>query len=317
MVDFEYLYSGLCGMANAPRANSMAGHLGAAVIAGYFFGQDHPDLDPGVFTAIERDLNRITGGEESTWFDPKKAGITAKELFKPFPKETARTELIDKIARALAGNIAEIRQSGHNVIFASIAIRALREHPQFASPRLVTGLETLIAAFDNQHAGRGYYGTQRGWLKGNQAPLSDPAETPAYGSLGEMAETVVDQLIATASERRSGFGGFFHLINHAAALTELDRYGYEDLAQGGLVAHWHHLRLYRALPNLEAELGKLETTPDDPLTPDYWKRTESKQWGAWLTHRVKTLYGFHTLLRFIEDEKKRAKAVKRFGYLMA
>ena len=34
MVSFEYLYRGLCGMANAPRANSMAGHLGAAVIAG-------------------------------------------------------------------------------------------------------------------------------------------------------------------------------------------------------------------------------------------------------------------------------------------
>ena len=132
-----------------------------------------------------------------------------------------------------------------------------------------------------------------------------------------MAETVVDQLIATASEHRRGFGGFFHLINHAAALTELDRYGYKDLARKGLVAHRHHLRLYRALPNLEAELGKLETTSDDPLKPNYWKRTESKQWGAWLTHRIKTHYGFHTLLLLIENEKKRTRAVQQFGYLMA
>ena len=87
----------------------MAGHLGAAVIAGYFFGEDHPDVDSEVIAAIERDLNRITGGEESIWFDPKKAGITAEELFKPFPKEQGREALIDSVAKALAANIGKTR----------------------------------------------------------------------------------------------------------------------------------------------------------------------------------------------------------------
>ena len=109
MVNFEYLYRGLCGMANAPQASSMAGHLGAAVIAGYFLGEDHADVDSEVIAAIERDLNRITGGEESIWFDPKKAGITAKELFKPFPKEPGRAPLIDSIAKALEANIGKTR----------------------------------------------------------------------------------------------------------------------------------------------------------------------------------------------------------------
>ncbi|MFT4637033.1 MAG: hypothetical protein ACI8T1_000341 [Verrucomicrobiales bacterium] len=90
----------------------------------------------------------------------------------------------------------------------------------------------------------------------------------------------------------------FHLINHAAALTELDAHGYAELAHKGLTAHWHHLRLYRTQPNLEEELGKLERTSEDPFKPDYWSHTESTQWGAWLTHRIKTLCGFHTLLRF-------------------
>lgn len=317
MVNFEYLYRGLCGLANAPRAGSMAGHLGAAVVAGYFFGEDHADLDAAVVAAVERDLNRITGGEESIWFDPKKAGITAGELFKPMPEESPDADRIDTIATALAANIGKARQSGHNVIFASIAIRALRGHGEFASPALVAGIERLITGFDDQHPGRGYYGKERGWLIGDKAPLADAETTPEYASLGDMAEVVVSELIATAAEHRRGFGGLFHLINHAAALTELDAHGYGELARRGLAAHRQHLRLYRALPDLEEELGKLETTGEDPFRPEYWKRTESRQWGAWLTHRIKTLYGFHTLLRLVDDEAKRARARERFGYLLA
>ena len=52
MTDFKYLYLGLCGLARAHRANPMAGHLGAAVVAGYFFGEDNPDLDDKVYTAL-------------------------------------------------------------------------------------------------------------------------------------------------------------------------------------------------------------------------------------------------------------------------
>lgn len=317
MVDFKYLYRGLCGMANAPRASSMAGHLGAAVVAGYFFGEDHADLEPGVIKAVERDLDRITGGEESIWFDPKKAGVTAAELFKPFPKEKAQDGGGDRIAKALAANIGKMRQSGHNVIFASIAIRALREHEELATPKLIAGVEKLIGSFNNQHVGRGYYGKERGWLSGKAAPLGDAAATPEYGSLDAMAEAVVGELIARAPQHRRGFGGLFHLINHAAALVELDQCDYPELARKGLAAHRTHLRLYRALPDLEEELGKLAMTADDPFDPDYWKRTESKQWGAWLTHRIKTLYGFHTLLRLVEDKGKRAKALQQFGYLLA
>ena len=307
MVSFEYLYRGLCGMAHAPQASSMAGHLGAAVVAGYFLGEDHADLDDGVFKAVERDLNRITGGEESIWFDPKKAGITAAELFEPFPEEEPQETLIDPIAEALDANIGKARQSGHNVIFASIAIRALKSHEQYATPQLVMGISKLIESFDDQHPGRGYFGKERGWLIGNKAPLADAEETPEFRSLDAMAETVIDQLILTASEHRRGFGGLFHLINHAAALSELDRHGYAKLAQKGLAAHRQHLRLYRALPDLQDELGKLEASTLDPFKPEYWKKTESKQWGAWLTHRIKTLYGFHTLLRFIENEEKRER----------
>ena len=77
----------------------MAGHMGAAVVAGYFFGEEHADLDSSVSKAIENDLDRIMNGGESLWYDPKVAGITVPELFEPLPEERAREELIPTTAR--------------------------------------------------------------------------------------------------------------------------------------------------------------------------------------------------------------------------
>jgi|TARA_B110000881_G_scaffold85617_1_gene75059 hypothetical protein len=295
----------------------MAGHLGAAVVAGYFFGENHPDLEDEVVAAIQADLVSITGGGETIWFNPQKAGVTARELFKPFPEKTSEQASVDKIAEALKGSLGILRQSGHNVIFSSIAIRALKDHPEYATRDIVGGITELISSFKNQHPGRGYYGREKGWVGGNEAAMVDQKSTPPYESLGEMVETIIDELINSAPEHRRGFGGLFHLINHAAALIELDRYGYGGLAKTGLKGHHQHLRLYRALPDLELELGKLKNAGESPFDPAYWKRQESGQWGAWLTHRIKTLYGFHTLIRFVKDPIKRNKANDAFGYLLA
>ena len=56
MVDFGYLYKGLCGLARAHRANAMAGHLGAAVVAGYLLGEDYGDLPREVDRGIENEF---------------------------------------------------------------------------------------------------------------------------------------------------------------------------------------------------------------------------------------------------------------------
>ncbi len=316
MVDFGYLYQGLCGLARAHRAGAMAGHLGAAVVAGYFFGEDQPDLPSQVHTGVEKELDRIIRGEETVWFDPKKAGITTAEMFQPFPEERPRKALISTIAEALSGNIDKTRQSGHNVIFAAIAIRALHDHPVYATPPVVEGICKLIEQFDGQVPGRGYYGKQRGWITGDQVPL--PADDfPPYPSLQSMAGVVVGDLIRSASVRRQGFGGLYHVINHAAGLVELSQYGYPDLARKGLGAHHHHVRLWRSLPDVEEELGAVQRAEDDPRTPEYWTAGTLRRDSAMLTHRIKTLYGFFKLLRLVEDEAERSKAEQRFLYLMA
>ncbi|MFZ5833329.1 MAG: hypothetical protein ACOY3P_24835 [Planctomycetota bacterium] len=315
MVPFEYLSKGLIGLANAHKAGTMAGHLGAAVAAAYFFGEDQSDLPDEVFAGVEGEVKRILAGEESIWFDPKRVGITPAELFRPLPEEEPTPDAIASIADSLEKNAGELRQSGHNVIFASIAIRALREHPERAAPSVITGVRKLIEGFDNAHAGRGYFGKQKGWLNGNQVELADDSDFPAYRNVQEMVKVTIGELIATAGIRKQGFGGLWHLVNHAAAITELDRFGYKQLVQNALPAHHQHVRLWRSLPDVAAELGPVEKAPHDPREPAYWmgnlKRDEAR-----LTHRIKTLYGYYTIRRFVDDDMTKNRADEAFLFLM-
>jgi hypothetical protein len=149
--------------------------------------------------------------------------------------------------------------------------------------------------------------------------MPDEATTvtfPAYRSVHEMVDVTIAELIATASVKKQGFGGLWHIVNHAAAITEMDRLGYKNLATKALPAHHQHIRLWRSLPDVESELGMVEKAGHDPREPAYWggmlKRAEAR-----LTHRIKTLYGFYTIRRFIENEKQRKKAEDALLYLMA
>lgn len=316
MIDFQYLYKGICGLARAHQAGTMAGHLGAAVTAGYFFGEDQSDLAEEVFRGVEGELERIIAGEEAIWFNAKKAGVTPTELFDAFPKEKADRAAVDSIVNSLQKNIGQLRQSGHNVIFASIAVRGLHDHPQYAAPQIVAGVNKLMQAFNKVPPGRGYYGKETGWLNGNQVKLTEETDFPEYESIPQMVDVTFAELIATASVKKQGFGGLWHLINHAAAITELDRLGYKEVARQALAAHHQHVRLLRSLPDVEDELGAVVKSHHDPREPVYWQGMLKRD-QARLTHRIKTLYGFDTLRRSMEDETTREKADDAFLYLMA
>jgi hypothetical protein len=316
VIDTAYLYRGLCGLAHAYRANSMTGHLGAAIIAGYFLGEELSPMDERVEAGITGELDRILNGEEM-WFDPQEAGITLHELFAPIPSESPQEARIPAIAEALSGNIDTARESGHNAIFAAIAIRALHDHSQFATPTIVEGIRRLIESFDIASPGRGYYGQELGWIEGDQVRLQPVDLPPPYIDETELAETVIAELIQEASLPRRGFGGLEHVINHAAALVELSRHGYKDLARSGLPAHWQHVRLRRSLPIIKSEAAPVERAAHDTRTPEYWTVGTLRRDSGRLTHRIKTLYGFITLMRLVKDEAKREKAEQQFLYLMA
>ena len=188
MIDIKYLAKGLYGLSRAHYANTMTGHLGAALVAGYFFSEQHRDLDAKVHKGVERELDRIINGEEAAFNPRKDAGITVAELFEPQPEEPPQPDQVEQIAKALSRNIDQTRQSGHNVIFAALSIRALKDHPEYATPSIVDGIRKLIQAFDGQIPGNGYYGKKRGRINGDKVNLRPEDDFPAYACQREMAD---------------------------------------------------------------------------------------------------------------------------------
>ncbi len=318
MIKYEYLSKGLNALARAHFMGTMGGHLGASVVAGYFIGEQHSDLDEEVYKGIEGDLDRVIKGESLFGAKrKKKPPMTDTELFAAFPKEKPDESLIDIIAETLEKNIGKPRESGHNVIFASIAIRALKDHPEFATPSVVEGIRKLIAGFNNAHPGSGFYGKEKGRMYGNKVTLPEDDTFLPYKDMPGMANAVLDELIALNPKvRRQGYGGLVHITNHAAAITDLVDYGYPELLPKALASHHQHMRLYRDLPNLIEQFGAITPSEHNPNTSDYWTSGKVPYDRALLTHRVKTMFGFDELVEVVDDDAKVKKAYGMLRYMM-
>jgi len=298
--------------------NSMAGHLGASLIAGYFVGQQRQNLDPAVCKGIEGDLARVIRGESVFGKKmSKKSKLSDAELFEPFPKEKPDETLIDGIAEGLEKGIDKPRQSGHNVIFASLAIRALKQHPELATPAIVDGILKLMALFANETPGSGYYGKKRGRIHGNKITLPDDDGASIYDDIDAMTVAVLDEVINLTPEiHRSGYGGMVHVINHAAAIVDLADNGYDELAQRAIQSHRRHLRLWRNLPNVADEEGPMQVSKFTPHAAAYWESGNIPYDRALLTHRVKTMFGFDELAAAVDDQAKEKAAYDKLRFLM-
>lgn len=318
-LDDAYLLRGLNALARAHHMSAMAGHLGASLVAGYFIGKQRPGLDPEVYKGIEGDLDRVMGGESVFGSKmTKNSKIADSELFASFPQEKSNESLIDGIAETLAKNIQVTRESGHNVIFASIAIHALKERPEFATPSIVDGIRKLIGLFDKAHPGSGYYGKAKGRINGSKIALADGNEgTPHYTDVKGMVDAVLDEIINQDPRvNTQGYGGLVHVNNHAAAITDLAKYGYPELVPTAIASHRQHLRLWRDLPNVADEFGPASFSESSPYTAAYWSSSNVPYDRALLTHRVKTMFGFDELADAVNDERKEKRAYDKLRYMM-
>lgn len=316
--DASYLQQGLNALARAHHMSSMAGHLGASMIAAYFVGKQRESLSPEVITGIKADMAKVLRGDSV--FGKKmsrQSKLSDAQLFEPFPKQQPDPTLIDGIADGLEKGIDKPRQSGHNVIFASLAISALREHPELATPSVVDGIRKLMRLFATQTPGSGYYGKAKGRIKGDKIQLPENDDTPVYDTLEDMAETVLDETIKQNPKmNRVGYGGLVHIINHCAAIVSLSDHRYDDLAQRAIQAHRQHLRLWRNLPNVADEQGPLKQSKFTPHEEEYWTSGEVPYDRALLTHRVKTMYGFDELVTAVDKPEKEKAAYSNLRFLM-
>ena len=65
----------------------------------------------------------------------------------PFPQEEPDPDLLNNIVTVLNENIGELHGIGHNIIFATFALRALSIVPDMATPSIVGSICRLIQFF--------------------------------------------------------------------------------------------------------------------------------------------------------------------------
>src|SRR5436190_4393644 len=108
------------------------GHNAAAVISSAFFCR-------------EQGLDADTQKEMLAYLDARllKNSIYAE----PRPKETADPKLVEGLLEDLDAGIGTLRGKGHNIIFAALSLKALRDVPEAATPERIAGLRKMVQSF--------------------------------------------------------------------------------------------------------------------------------------------------------------------------
>jgi len=210
----EHLAKGLAALADAHHRGWLQGHSGAAVLAACYFRAENA-LDERTARALERQIDAFIAHNAADFPAPDPG---------PGSADPAR------IAERLDAEIAELRAGGHDVIFASLALKALRDLPEYATPRIVDGIRALLELLV----------ARRGPDRDTPYNLEHPL--PPFESPQDIATiTLRATLRPWGDVARIGTSGVLHWITHADAVLTLSELGYADLAQRGHAALRLHI----------------------------------------------------------------------------
>lgn len=318
MLSDEYLTKGLTALSRAwTQKSAMVGHTGAAVIAAYFFCREN-ELEDRTQELIDKLVDNLIEQNGAFW---DKNAKESDSLFAPYSKEPHNPELLADIISALDQKIAVLRSSGHCTIFASLALKGLKQIPQMITPSVVDGICKLILKFGDS-PGQGYYGKEKGWLRG--IPVEPEKHLSPYKNIHDVIKAAFHEIITHDRIKQRGYGSHLHLTTHTNALLELDEMGYSELSQKGYHAHQTHIMLLRSLPpdTLEHdEIKRFEPAKFSPLTYDYWNTYDPTQeqksalqlGGA--DHVLKISYAFFHILKSVSNVQKQETYLQQLGYV--
>lgn len=278
MLDERYLLHGLDALSRAHAADYFRdGHKGAAIIAAHYFCREN-DVQDGVPETIAAML-------DANW--------THTDLCAPSAHEKPDVSLLGRIATALDGNIGPLRQAGHNVIFPAMALRALTDLPEAATPSRVEGICRLIGAFDTEE----------------DITLDEGDCIADFDAPQSMAEFILAEMLRTMrafNGRGQGWSG--HMLTHGRALIDLREAGWAELAFKGRQAFRLYVKRTRMGP-----LASDKPRPEHPLSElsplelDYWKRRREQPIG--IGHCFTYRYAFHGLMELAHDSELRQRSL--------
>jgi hypothetical protein len=284
----ERLARGLFALSRGHRT-WVEGHSGAAVIASHYFCLDN-GLDERTTAAVGANADAFI------------AGLPAE-----FPVVDPGPGTADpaSIAEELDLHVHELRSGGHDAIFATLALRALRDLPELATPSVVGGILHII----RQHVGA-YRPVQ-------PSPYAREHPLPAYESTRDLAAVTLRATLRPWDHLRGvGTSGVLHWVTHAEALATLEDLGYPEIARHGYAAHQTNINR----PIVERGDRPPDRRPIEWLAPDYWESDAPRRLfhGSWLAgHAFKLPHSLFRLLRHVEDPALREDALVRGALLLA
>jgi hypothetical protein len=234
------------------------------------------------------------------------ARLLKSRIYKARPEEKADPALIKGLVKDLDAGIGSLRWSGHNIIFANISLKTMREVPEAATPERVSGLRKMVQSFGTN--------TTVGPRLRNPDTFLDMSDEKKF------VHFVFEEYLKALDLYRNGKGhhGFAgHLLTVGHALLDLKRMGYREVAHKGVAAYWQFVQQARDGANLGGK--KVKDAPPKPPTPlvrEYW--VEQKKREARLivsSHLIKYPYSYFALAKELRDDDLKRRLLDRIYYL--
>jgi hypothetical protein len=287
------LVKGLDGMSRVAEPGNdpfFGGHTAAAVMSSAFFCREQKigaDTQKEILSLVE-------------------ARLLKSRIYAPRPEEKADPELVSTLVKDLDAGISRLRRSGHNIIFANISLKTLREVPEAATPGRVAGLRRMVRSFG---AGKG--GGPAPKKRDTFVHLSD--ETKFVHFVFEEYLKALDLYLH--GKGHHGFAG--HLLTVGPALLELKRAVYAETAQKGVGAYWEFVQQARDGADLGGEkVQDAPPKPSSPLAHEYWVKQGRHAAGAIVSsHLIKYPYSFFALAKGLRDEDLKRRLLDNIYYL--
>jgi hypothetical protein len=274
MIGTQYLERGLDALSCAHSRDGYFadGHRAGAVVAAYFLCHEQRFSPEAQHALVE-------------WLD---SHLTRDELFSMAPVAVDRFASIAPISEALRESGPVLREVGHNVIFASLALKAFQAFPSVATQRRVNGIAALTRRFEPMPG-----------VEDVVAP-----DVPSVEGHSSFARFVCLEFL-DCLERFSGFGQGWagHMLTIARALIDLVDLDQAELARICHPAFCDYVALARRGPGPDARsIAEHVRSAESPRDAHYWT---GRPFG--LGHALKYPYAFYGLIDRLDDPSLRER----------
>ena len=287
------LVKGLDGMSRVAEPGNdpfSGGHTAAAVMSLAFFCQEQKidaDTQKEILSLVE-------------------ARLLKSPIYAPHPEAKAGPELIEGLVKDLDAGIDTLRRSGHNIIFANVSLKTLREVPEAATPERVAGLRKMVRSFGTKKAA----GPR---LRNRETFVDLTDETKFVHFVFEEYLKALDLYLH--GKGHHGFAG--HLLTVGHALVELKRMGYRETAHKGVEAYWQFVQEARDGADLGGERVKdAPPRPPTPLVREYWVGQSKRAAGVIVSsHVIKYPYSYFALAKELRDDDLKQRLLDKIYHL--